>query len=169
MLPAAVANRVHMRWVEGPLPFVIVRIAVTPPAALGGPPNRSGEPPGSESAYGETTLPSLPGFTTATRTELGLWFDRSVLLNPDAALTLRARAAWAHDFDDERDIAASFQTLPLASFTVFGASPAQDYALLSGAAELRLRNGWSFALKGDAELAGRTQTLSGNGTLKYAW
>ena len=80
-----------------------------------------------------------------------------------------AALAWAHDFNTDRDIAATFQTLPLASFTVNGASPAQDFALVSAAAELRLRNGWSFAAKGDAELAGRTQTYSGTGVLRYAW
>jgi hypothetical protein len=52
---------------------------------------------------------------------------------------------------------------------VFGASPAPDFALLSAAAEMRLRNGWSFALKGDAEVASRTQTVSGTGVVRYAW
>jgi outer membrane autotransporter protein len=32
---------------------------------------------------------------TDTRSELGGRFDRRVLLNPEAALTLRARVAWA--------------------------------------------------------------------------
>jgi hypothetical protein len=32
-----------------------------------------------------------------------------------------------------------------------------------------MRNGWSFALKGDAELASHTQTVAGSGTLRYAW
>lgn len=106
---------------------------------------------------------------TATRTEVGLWFDKSFVTSPDAALTLRSRVAWAHDFNTDRQINATFQTLPGASFTVFGASPAPDFALLSGAAEMRLRNGWSFALKGDAEVASRTQTYSGTGVARYAW
>ena len=59
------------------------------------------------------------------------------LVGPDAALTLRGRVAWAHDFNTDRNIAATFQTLPLASFTVNGASPAQDFALISAAAEMQ--------------------------------
>ena len=39
----------------------------------------------------------------------------------DAILTLRGRAAWAHDFNPDRSIAATFQTLPGASFVVNGA------------------------------------------------
>jgi outer membrane autotransporter protein len=107
--------------------------------------------------------------TTATRSELGVWLDRSTLVNPDTAPTLRARAAWAHDFNDDRQIAASFQALPLSGFTVFGASPASDQALVSAAAELRLRSGWSFALKGDGEFASHTRTYSGTGVARYTW
>jgi autotransporter-associated beta strand protein len=131
----------------------------------------------SAPAYAETGSVAAAPFAlsigsrdvTSTRSEIGLWFDRSSAVGSDMALTLRARAAWAHDFDTDRHITATFQTLPLSSFTVAGASPAQDYALLSGAAELRLRNGWSVSVKGDTELASRTQIYSGTGVVRYAW
>src|SRR5262249_36560466 len=55
---------------------------------------------------------------TDTRSELGGRFDRLLLLNPDAALTLRARVAWAHDWISDPSLAALFQTLPGASFVV---------------------------------------------------
>jgi uncharacterized protein with beta-barrel porin domain len=38
--------------------------------------------------------------------------------------TLRGRAAWAHDYTPDRFIAATFQTLPGASFVVNGAAQA---------------------------------------------
>ena len=57
---------------------------------------------------------------TATRSELGLRSDKSFIVG-DAILTLRGRAAWAHDFNPDRSIAATFQTLPGASFVVNGA------------------------------------------------
>ena len=68
-------------------------------------------------AYSETgTLGAAPfalnygsSNTTATRSELGLWFDRSTLVSPTAALTLRARAAWAHNFNDDRQLDATFR------------------------------------------------------------
>ena len=47
----------------------------------------------------------------------------------DAILTLRGRAAWAHDFNPDRSIAATFQALPGARFVVNGAAQAHDSAL----------------------------------------
>ena len=52
---------------------------------------------------------------TATRSEFGLRADKSFALT-DAILTLRGRAAWAHDFNPDRTIAATFQALPGAIF-----------------------------------------------------
>ncbi len=47
---------------------------------------------------------------TSARTELGLRTDKSFALQT-ALVTLRGRAAWAHYFDDNRALTASFQTL----------------------------------------------------------
>ena len=65
-------------------------------------------------AYGSKSV-------TATRSELGLRADKSFAMT-NAILTLRGRAAWAHDFNPDRTIGATFQTLPGASFVVNGAS-----------------------------------------------
>src|SRR5207244_392135 len=43
--------------------------------------------------------------TTATRTELGLRGDKSFAMQ-DAMLTLRGRAAWAHDYNPDRSVTA---------------------------------------------------------------
>ncbi|MDP1908437.1 MAG: autotransporter outer membrane beta-barrel domain-containing protein, partial [Hyphomicrobium sp.] len=47
---------------------------------------------------------------TATRSEFGLRADRSFAMQ-DAILTLRGRAAWAHNFNPDRSITPTFQTL----------------------------------------------------------
>ena len=65
---------------------------------------------------------------TATRSELGLRADKSFAMQ-DAILTLRGRAAWAHDFNPDSAVGATFQTLPGASFIVNGARQASDSAL----------------------------------------
>ena len=44
-------------------------------------------------------------------------------------LTLRGRAAWAHNFNTDRSITPVFQTLPGAAFVVNGAAQARDAAL----------------------------------------
>ncbi|MBV8422672.1 MAG: autotransporter domain-containing protein [Hyphomicrobiales bacterium] len=76
---------------------------------------------------------------TDTRTELGARFDRLLLLNPEAALTLRARVAWAHDRVSDPSLAPVFQALPGASFVVNGATPAKNSALTRRRASPRQR------------------------------
>jgi uncharacterized protein with beta-barrel porin domain len=107
--------------------------------------------------------------TTVTRTELGAWFDRSVPLNNDAFLSLRTRAAWAHDNWSDARMTAAFQSLPGSSFTVIGATPVHDSLLASAVAEVSFRNGISLAGKFDTELAQRSQTYVGTARLRYTW
>ena len=82
--------------------------------------------------------------TTATRTELGLRTDKSFAMQ-DAMLTLRGRAAWAHDYNPDRAVTALFQALPGASFVVNGARGDPDAALVSAGAEVKWLNGFSLA------------------------
>ena len=88
---------------------------------------------------------------TDTRSELGARFDNQMLLYPGAVLALRARLAWAHDWVTDPVLGAVFQTLPGAGFIVNGATPAQNSALVSAGAELRLANGVSLLGKFDGE------------------
>jgi outer membrane autotransporter protein len=74
-------------------------------------------------AYGSKSV-------TASRSELGLRSDKSFVVQ-DGIFSLRARAAWAHDFNTDRVIGATFQTLPGASFVVNGAAQAHDAALVT--------------------------------------
>ena len=107
--------------------------------------------------------------TTVTRTELGAWFDRSIGLNESAILSLRTRAAWAHDDWSDTRMTAAFQSLPGSSFTVIGATPVRDSLLASAVAEISFRNGISLAGKFDSELAQRSQTYVGTARLRYTW
>jgi hypothetical protein len=77
---------------------------------------------------------------TDTRSELAFRSNKSWAL-PDGIFTLRGRAAWAHDFDPDRAIGATFQTLPGASFVVNGAAQATDSALVTASAEKKWLNG----------------------------
>ena len=67
---------------------------------------------------------------TASRSELGIRSDKSFAMQ-DSILTLRGRAAWAHDYNNDRNIGATFQRLPGASFVVNGAAQASDSAPVS--------------------------------------
>lgn len=103
------------------------------------------------------------------RSELGARFDRATLITPNSVLTLRARAAWAHDWVSDPALVAAFQTLPAASFIVNGATPAKNAGLASAGAELKFANGVTLSAKFDGEFAARSTTYAGTGSLRYAW
>jgi uncharacterized protein with beta-barrel porin domain len=106
--------------------------------------------------------------TTATRTELGLRSDKSFAMQ-DAVLTLRGRAAWAHDYNPDRAVTATFQALPGASFVVNGARPDPDAALVSAGAEMKWLNGFSLAATFEGEFSNVTRSYAGKGVVRYAW
>ncbi|HEY1546065.1 MAG TPA: autotransporter domain-containing protein [Xanthobacteraceae bacterium] len=106
---------------------------------------------------------------TTTRTELGARFDKTWTLNNDTLLTLYSRLAWAHDFGNTPSASAIFQALPASNFTVFGARPAPDGALITAGAEYKLGNGWSVLAKFDGEFSSTTALYSGSGTIRKVW
>jgi hypothetical protein len=105
---------------------------------------------------------------TASRSELGLRTDKSYAMQ-DAVLTLRGRLAWAHDFNPDRSIAATFQTLPGASFVVNGAAQASDSALTTASAEVKWLNGWSAAATFEGEFSDVSRSYAGKGVVRYIW
>jgi uncharacterized protein with beta-barrel porin domain len=112
-------------------------------------------------SYGAKTV-------TASRSELGLRADQSYAL-ANAVLTLRSRVAWAHDFNGDRSIGATFQTLPGASFVVNGAAQASNAALTTASAEMRWLNGVSLAATFESEISGVTRSYAGKGVARYGW
>ena len=105
---------------------------------------------------------------TSTRTELGLRADKSFALQT-ALVTLRGRAAWAHYFDDNRALTASFQTLAAPAFVVTGAAQARDAALVSASADVKWTNGFSLAGVFEGEFSGQTRGYAGKGIVRYSW
>jgi autotransporter-associated beta strand protein len=127
-------------------------------------------------AYAEQALSGANTFAlayaakseTAPRSELGLRSDKSYAVG-DAILTLRGRAAWAHDFKTDRSIAATFQTLPGASFVVNGAALAHDAALTTASAEMKFISGISLAATFEGEFSEVTRSYAGKGVARYQW
>jgi outer membrane autotransporter protein len=128
-------------------------------------------------SYGETAISGSNQFAlnyasqtvTTTRTELGARFDKTYMLDQGAIVTLYSRAAWAHDFGNTTSASAIFQALPASNFTVNGALPAPDGALVSAGAEYKLASGWSVLAKFDGEFSGTTSIYSGSGTIRKVW
>ena len=105
---------------------------------------------------------------TDTRSELGIRTDKSYAMQ-GAILSLRSRFAWAHDFDPDRSVGATFQTLPGASFVVNGAAQAHDSALTTASVELKWLNGWSAAATFEGEFSNVTSSYAGKGVVRYMW
>jgi uncharacterized protein with beta-barrel porin domain len=105
---------------------------------------------------------------TDVRTELGIRTDKSFVV-PDGILTLRGRFAWAHDYDPDRSIAATFQSLPGASFVVNGAAQAADSALTTASIEMKWKNNWSVAATFEGEFSNVTNSYAGKGVVRYQW
>jgi T5SS/PEP-CTERM-associated repeat protein len=105
---------------------------------------------------------------TASRSEFGLRTDKSFAMQ-DGIFTLRGRAAWSHDFNIDRAIGATFQTLPGASFVVNGAAQAPDTALVTASAEMKWLNGWSAAATFDGGFSSVTRSYAGKGVARYSW
>lgn len=104
---------------------------------------------------------------TASRTELGLRADSSFIAA--AVVTLRGRAAWAHNFSTDRSVAAIFQTLPVSTFVVNGAAQARNAALVSAGAEAKWLNGISVGASFEGEFSNATRSYAGKGIVRYQW
>jgi uncharacterized protein with beta-barrel porin domain len=127
-------------------------------------------------AYAEQAIAGSNAFALAnnakdvtdTRSELGIRTDKSFAMS-DGVLILRSRFAWAHDYNPDRSIAATFQTLPGASFVVNGAAQASDSALVTASVEKKWLNGWSAAATFEGEFSDVTRSYAGKGVVRYAW
>jgi uncharacterized protein with beta-barrel porin domain len=127
-------------------------------------------------AYGETATSGSNTFAlnyasktvTATRSELGAKFDKAILVQ-NGVFTLKAKTAWAHDWNTDRSATATFQTLPGATFTTNGAHPSANAALVSLGGEMGWHNGWTVAANFDGEFSRTTTGYTGKGSVKYAW
>lgn len=107
--------------------------------------------------------------TVTTRTELGGKLERMIPLGPGVGLTLRTRAAWAHDEFTNTSAIATFQSLPGSQFIVVGAAPARDSLLLLAGAEIGFANGVALGGWFNSEQAYGSQTYSGSARLHYTW
>jgi uncharacterized protein with beta-barrel porin domain len=127
-------------------------------------------------SYAESVLSGAGTFALAygakdvtdTRSELGFRTDKSFAVQ-DGVLILRTRFGWAHDFDPDRSIPATFQALPGASFVVNGAAQTSDSALTTASIEIKWKSGWSAAATFEGEFSDVTSSYAGKGVVRYQW
>jgi uncharacterized protein with beta-barrel porin domain len=79
------------------------------------------------------------------------------------------RANQHRQHEDRHGHAATFQTLPGASFVVSGAAQARDSALVTTAAELKWLNGFSLGATFEGAFSDVTRSYAGKGVARYNW
>jgi len=103
--------------------------------------------------------------TTSVRTTLGADLAASI---GTAALGLRL--GWLHEYaDTARPVTAAFSGAPSASFTVYGATPRRDAAIVGLQASAAIAAGTQLYLRYDGELASGADSHALNVGLRVSW
>ena len=84
-------------------------------------------------------------------------------------LMLTGRAAWAITGGTDRNVGAGFQSLPGTAFTIDGAEPDRNSALLDAGVEYASPTGFFAAARFQGESSGNVQSYSGKVKLGFSW
>jgi outer membrane autotransporter protein len=91
-------------------------------------------------------------------------------LDERTTLMPRIRLAWAHEFNRDRQVNAAFLSLPAAAFTVSGARPASDSAIVSAGADLAFGRNVALFAQFDGDIAGGGgNAYAGSGGIRISW
>ncbi|HEX7199539.1 MAG TPA: autotransporter outer membrane beta-barrel domain-containing protein, partial [Dongiaceae bacterium] len=135
-------------------------MALTPFAAMQG--IVIGQNAFTESGAGAIDLQVADETTASARSLLGLEFTGDLPVGLAQPLGFQLRAGWSHDFaDPARSITASFVGAPDASFTVQGASPDRDAAVIGVGLSLSVMPSGDLFLRYDGAFAGNYAVNAG--------
>jgi outer membrane autotransporter protein len=112
--------------------------------------------------FDSKTTNSLPTF-------VGAQFDTRHAFANGWVLSPFARVSWVHEFQPNRQLSATFVTLPVAAFTVDGARAAGDSARLDAGAKLTVLPGKSLFANFTGEWSDRGRSYAAAGGFRAAW
>ena len=108
--------------------------------------------------------------TSSLRTLFGADLAGSVPLGSDRSLDLGLRLGWQHEFaSTARSINASLAGAPLTAFTVYGATPQRDAAVVSLRGSTSIAAGTQLYLRYDGEVGSGTDNHAFNLGLRVSW
>src|SRR6202048_4298184 len=94
----------------------------------------------------------------------------SIGLGNERKLDLAVRLGWQHEFADTgRPITAAFAGAPGNSFTVFGATPARDAAIVGFQATTTIAQATQVYLRYDGGVGGGTDNHALNVGVRFSW
>jgi outer membrane autotransporter protein len=113
-------------------------------------------------SYNANTVTSLPTF-------LGAQLDTKYMLTGGHELTPFTRVSWVHEFETERQISASFTSVPGTGFTVDGARPSADAVRFESGGTVTLTRAASVFANLESEYSDRSRSYTGTAGVKVVW
>ena len=108
--------------------------------------------------------------TNSLRTVLGVDLGGAIGLSNERKIDLALRLGWQHEFAyTGRPITAAFSGAPSASFTVYGATPQHDSAVVSVSATTAVTPTTSIYLRYDGEIGNGTDNHALNVGVRISW
>jgi autotransporter-associated beta strand protein len=107
--------------------------------------------------------------SAATRVELGIGNDGRIGFGDGMSLDIGGRVAWGHDLSADRDAAVSFTQLPDSGFTVSGAQPATDSALIALGLRFNSGDGLGVFTRFDGAFGNGAKTYTGSTGVTFSW
>jgi len=108
--------------------------------------------------------------TNSLRTVFGAELASSIGLANQRQLDLAIRLGWQHEFaDTSRPITAAFSGAPAASFTVYGATPTRDAAIVGFSAGTTIAEATQLYLRYDGALGSGTDNHAFNLGVRFSW
>jgi outer membrane autotransporter protein len=115
-------------------------------------------------------LAVAPQTTTSARTVLGVALASAFELGTARTLDLGLGLGWSHEHADmSRPMTAAFAGAPSSSFTVYGATPQRDAAIVGFQARTRLSDSAQLYVRYDGELASGFDNHTLNAGVRLTW
>jgi uncharacterized protein with beta-barrel porin domain len=85
-------------------------------------------------------------------------------------LALKLRLGWGHEFaNDSHPVTASFAGAPFAVFTVFGAVPRRDDAIVGFSASSAIARATQLYLRYDGDISSTNSTHAASVGVRFSW
>ncbi len=129
----------------------------------------------SQNAFGESGAQSLnlnvaQQNTTSVRTVIGADFGANIPVGLERPLAVTLRLGWAHEYaDTARPMTAAFAGAPTAAFTVYGAQPLRDAAVIGFGLNAQIGASTSIYARYDGEITGRDDSHAISAGLRMTW
>ncbi|WP_296341163.1 autotransporter-associated beta strand repeat-containing protein [Reyranella sp.] len=129
----------------------------------------------SQNAFNESGAQSLnlsvtQQNTTSVRTIIGADLGANIPVGMERPLGVTIRLGWAHEYaDTARPMTAAFAGAPAVPFTVYGAQPLRDAAVVGLGLNAQIGASTSIYARYDGEITGRDDTHSLSAGFRMTW